>query len=157
MLRPFGYALAFSLLCLLLPFALPYFLKSYAPHWPLSIVLGLSLLGAVAWAAGGVHRLRTHPAAFGSILVAVLLLALLANPSILAALSLLVIGFGLQDRILLWLGALSLPAFIFCHYYRLQMDLQHKSYLLLATGAVLLALRAVLTRVSWAQEKTPTP
>jgi uncharacterized membrane protein len=68
------------------------------------------------------------------------------TPGILAAVIVIVLGFRRGNRLLLGLGAAFLVVFLIAFYYYLDVTLLVKSLLLLATGLLLLGLRALLLR-----------
>ncbi len=141
--RPLGYAAAVSLLLLLLMRLLPWDAAIFTMHYPVAAIVGTALIGLCFWARG---ELRRDPVML-AVLAGVVLLSVVANPAIVAALALLVLGYGLQDRALLTLGGLYLPFVLTLYYYNLNLDLMRKSLLLMGSGAVLLALYAFISRV----------
>lgn len=156
--RPLAFAVAVSLLGLLLLIVVPFApLALHGFRLPLGIVVATALLGVLGWAAGGARSLEAHRPAAVFVSLAVFALALGSNPAIVAAVGVLVLGFSLQDRPLVWIGGLSLPVFVTLFYYNLQMSLRDKSLLLLATGAVLVILELVLARLFRPKPATSLP
>jgi hypothetical protein len=144
--RPLGYAAAFSLLHLVSPLAGVWRTDVVASHsWPAKVLLGLSLIALSIWAAGAVRDRQSQPVQLAAI-AGLAALAACTSPGVLVALGLLLLGFSLQDRPLLALGLVALPVFLFEFYYDLEMTLLHKSGLLVGSGVLLLAARAVVVR-----------
>jgi hypothetical protein len=75
---------------------------------------------------------------------ATLLLGLLtlSTPGIMAAITVLTLGFDRRNRILIWLAIVFLVKFASFYYYSLRMTLLEKSIVLVASGLLLLAARA---------------
>lgn len=147
--RPLTHALAIALPATLSLVAFSG-LRIETPEWPSRVGLALGLLWLVAWLArGGLGR---EPVLLS--LAAVALLAAFSAPGILASIGLLVLGYAARDRVLPGVGLLSLACFVFTFYYDLDVKLDVKSGILAGTGAVLLALRAVLLRRPWAGRET---
>lgn len=146
--RPLGYALAVSLLVTLLAMvAAPDTIQ--VALWPSKLILTAGLIYLYYWAAGGRLGFGYEPLALA--VVPTLVLGAVTTPGVLAAVALLVIGRAHGDRILLALGALFFPVFIVKFYYDLNLDLMTKSFVLLASGAVLLSARFFLSRRPWAR------
>ena len=135
--RPAGYALACSLVINVLLVGIPTMLKIHA--WPSTVILTVALVVACRWAAAG-----AGPSVQQRVAVAVIALGLLSTPGILAALLLLVIGFGSGRRGLDALAMAFLPVFLVLFYYNLEVDLAYKSWILMGSGVVLLAVRHML-------------
>jgi uncharacterized membrane protein len=68
-------------------------------------------------------------------------LAAVTTPGVLAAIGLLVLGHARRDALLLAMGTAFFPIFIVVFYYEMEVSLLAKSYILMASGAVLLAAR----------------
>lgn len=145
--RPLGYALAVSLLlALVVLIAAPD--KIQVAVWPSKIILTAGLIYLYNWAAGGRLGFGYEPLALA--VIPTLVLGAVTTPGVLAAIALLVIGRAHGDRILLALGAAFFPVFIVKFYYDLDLNLMTKSFVLMASGAVLLAARFFLARRPWA-------
>jgi len=114
--------------------------------WPASLILGAGLLWAIVSIAGRgvVERSPDSWLAVGG----TVLLSVIAAPGVLVAVGLLAVGRALGDRILLVLGYVFFPAFLFTYYYSLEIDLASKSWILAGSGLVLLVLHQVLRRMS---------
>lgn len=134
---PLSYALPIALLVALL-------VTSLLPQqsWILS-------LGAIVCALAVVYRIsaETQAPKLGQFfLVLTLMVGVLTftEPGVIAALSLLVLGFARGDRVLMLLSASTFLFFISRYYYRLDITLLNKSFVLMLTGVVLLAAWAAL-------------
>lgn len=151
---PLGYALAISLVAVVLTFEVRWFNSiSIRVNAPLSTaILAIALIALTIWVAGGFPAFQKTPAAFIVVGCGIAGLGAVTNPAILVALGFLLIGFALQDRAFLILGAILLPVFTCLYYYNLQMDLMRKSEVLAASGALLLVLRVVVARMFWKSE-----
>lgn len=68
------------------------------------------------------------------------------TPGIVAALIVLLVAYWRGNTLLLGLAMLFLLLFLGAYYYNLDITLLNKSYILMGTGVVLLALRSVFTR-----------
>jgi uncharacterized membrane protein len=102
----------------------------------INIALTISLIGLIGWAAGGMDKLRHGPlmvAAIGAVI-----LGTISAPGLLLAIILMIGGYARHDRLLLGLGSLLLPSFLFIYYYNLQATLWTKSGVLFTSGLVLL-------------------
>ena len=110
--------------------------------WPSSLILGAGLLWTIGRISGR-GSFRGSPDLwffFGG----VVLLSLMSAPGILVAIGLLTVGRWLGDRILMAIGYASLPVFLFTWYFSLEIDLGTKSWILMGSGLVLLALQQAL-------------
>lgn len=116
-------------------------------------MLTLSLVAVIAWAAGGVDHLRRPPLA--AAVAGAVLLGFAGAPGISFALLLLIVGHALHDMPVRVAGVLALPAFLVLWYYGRDMTFLEKSAALVASGAVLLAGRAVMARAGWDREVAP--
>jgi hypothetical protein len=145
-LRPLGYALALSVPADLFLVLLPEDVTA-TPWWPANVVLAAALVWLYQWVAGGWRRLKEEPLVVA--VVATVCLAAFTTPGVLAALGLLVLGYARRDALLLAMGTAFFPAFIVVFYYEMQISLLTKSYILMGSGAVLLAARWFLNRRGW--------
>jgi uncharacterized membrane protein len=68
------------------------------------------------------------------------------TPGVLAAVIVIVLGFQRGNRLLLGLGSVFLVIFLIAFYYHLDISLLQKSLILVATGLLLLGLRALMLR-----------
>lgn len=148
-LRPMGYAAALgALLTLIVPLMRLWF-EVPGDNLVRILMIG-ALIAAYAWAAGGVEELRSEPLVVA--IIATLVLGGLAPAGLLAAVGLLILGFGLHDRVLASLALVFLPVFLIFFYYNLEVTLFSKAWVLIGSGLVMLAARAFLARRAWAQE-----
>ncbi len=146
-LRPLGYAMALSVPVNLFLVVLPE-TAAEMHWWPANVVLAGALVWLYQWVAGGWENLRKEPLIVA--VVATIGLAAVTTPGVLAAIGLMVLGYARRDMLLLAMGIAFFPAFIVVFYYELQTSLLTKSYILMASGAVLLAAREFLNRRGWA-------
>jgi uncharacterized membrane protein len=143
--RPIAYGLVVALLGVLC-FGITELIP--IPRWWVSGLLLLPLLLVLAYRI--ISRLEQHvdtkivPWLVGATLLASL--PALWTPGVLAAVIVLVLGFQRGNRLLLGLGAAFLAVFLIAFYYHLDVTLLVKSLLLLATGLLLLGLRALMLR-----------
>lgn len=119
---------------------------------PMEALLALSLVGVLAWAAGGVDRLARP--ALAAAAVGVVLLGFAGAPGIVFALMLLVLGHARHDTPMRVVGILALPAFLVLWYYGKDMTFLVKSATLVGSGALLLAARGVMAALAWDREET---
>jgi hypothetical protein len=151
---PLGYAVAISLVAVVLTFEVHWFgeIGLWISVPPSIAILTIAFLALSVWVAGGLSAFRKNPVAFILLGCGIAALGMVTNPTILVALGFLLIGFALQDRAFLILGAILLPVFLSFYYYNLRIDLMRKSEVLAASGALLLVLRAVVARMFWKPE-----
>jgi len=140
---PVGYGLVFSTFVLLaLTLADPF------DQHPSGILASTALSAGVllmAWRLLGERR-RSGPGLAVMGLVLLLGLATSSAPGVMAAVGTLVLGFRAGERGLLGMAWSFLLFFLAAFYYNLEVTLLEKSGLLLASGALLLGLRALLRR-----------
>lgn len=148
-LRPMAFAFAASLPLLIATMGLQKF-GMESGGWPSKAILASGLLALLA-AVAGRSNLRREPVVVA--LVATLLLGTFTAPGLLAAIGLLVLGYHRRERLLVGLGVAAFAGFLWDFYYSLEMDLGTKSALLMASGALLLAARWVLSRRPWARRE----
>lgn len=108
----------------------------------LSLMFAAALMVLIGWVAGGMHHLTREPLALTAL--AVLALGVYSSPGILLAIGLMVLGYALHEKLLLLLGGLLMPAFLWLFYYSLQTDLMMKSLILIGSGLILLTGRLYL-------------
>jgi hypothetical protein len=143
--RPIAYGLVVALLgilCLGINELIP------IPRWWISGLLLLPLLLVLEYRIVSRFEPRASAAivpwlAAGTVLVS---LPALWTPGVLAAVIVIVLGLQRANRLLLGLGAAFLVVFLIAFYYHLDVTLLVKSLLLLATGLLLLGLRALMPR-----------
>ena len=97
------------------------------------VALELSIFAGQQPRPGRATRLLTVLA------TALLALLTLSTPGVIAAVTVLVLGFDRRNRILLGLAAVFLAKFLSAYYYSLQMTLLEKAVVLVASGLVMLA------------------
>ncbi|MBN8723149.1 MAG: GDYXXLXY domain-containing protein [Acidobacteria bacterium] len=114
------------------------------------IMFSVALLWLYQWALGSLERLKQQPILFG--VIATLILGFISTPGLLAALWLMILGYSLRDYILIALAIAFFPVFITIYYYNLDLTLDIKSYILMASGIVLLLMRWYLSKFK-AEEK----
>ena len=126
-------------------------------HHLLHVVVLVEVAGVGAVFTAGRVRAGWRPLGFAlaTALPMTLLLTIsgceVATPGLLAAIGLIVLGYALGERVLLGLGVVFVPTFLIAYYYDLDVGLDIKSWTLMASGAVLLAARWVLSRRPWAR------
>ncbi len=137
MFRPASYAFVFSIpTTLLLPIT---YSRIYTNWLPTSVFLCLGLVALVYWLSNNRLSLKEPPLLYA--IVAIVLLACFAPPGLLAAIALLILGHGIHNSFVTAYGFLFIPVFIIYFYYYLGIDLAYKSWTLIFSGLVLLALR----------------
>ena len=138
---PLAYAAAFSL-CITVTF---FAMESKIGHWRnqhINAILTLSLVGLIGWTAGNLEKLKTEPlilASLGSVL-----LGIISAPGVILSICLMVLGYAKHEKLLLLMGNLLMPVFIFLYYYNLDISLMAKSGVLVGSGIILLAGRGYL-------------
>jgi hypothetical protein len=148
-LRPLAYALAAAIALTHVVWVSG--LELGAPEWPARLLGAAWLLWIIHWSAHGRSLLRHEPLLAATAGTA--LLALVAPPGLFAALGLLVLGHALADRLVLGIGVIFVPAYLVQYYYELELPLDRKAYLLMASGLILLAVRWYLGRRPWARRE----
>ncbi|MCA0433250.1 MAG: DUF4401 domain-containing protein [Proteobacteria bacterium] len=139
---PLAYAAAFSLCITVVYLAAESTIGlsgNGQPHGSLLMTVSLTaaLAGLIAWAAGGVDKLKSEPllvALFGAVLLGVI-----AAPGVILSVYLMVLGYARHERLLLFMGIALCPVVIFFYYYNLDISLMAKSGVLVGSGLVLLA------------------
>ncbi|WP_319530901.1 DUF4401 domain-containing protein [uncultured Cohaesibacter sp.] len=122
-------------------------LGGIAQKWPLQILLTLALLALVVWVAGRHRAKPTEPmlVAFAGIC----LLGLVADPAIVLALGLMIVGYATHRPVHSMLGLLFAIGFGCHYYYILEMTLLQKSAVLVLSGLVFLFGAAVIYWRGW--------
>ncbi|MEO7910502.1 MAG: DUF4401 domain-containing protein [Roseiflexaceae bacterium] len=143
--RPIGYGLIVALLgvlCLGLTDLIA------IPYWWISGLLLLPMLLVLEYRVVSRFEPRANAAIAPWLVGATVLVSLPAlwTPGVLAAVIAIVLGFQRGNRLLLGIGAFFLVVFLIAFYYHLDVTLLLKSLLLLATGLLLLGLRALMPR-----------
>lgn len=144
---PLAYATAFSLCITVIYFTMESKIGAWdnKQNYSLAFVntlLMLSLVGLIGWAAGNLEKLKTEPLMLAS--VGAILLAMISAPGVLLSICLMVLGYAKHEKLLLLMGMLLMPMFIFLYYYNLDISLMAKSGILIGSGVVLLAGRGYL-------------
>ncbi|MDI4662756.1 DUF4401 domain-containing protein [Xanthobacter autotrophicus] len=120
---------------------------------PIETILTLSLIGTLAWVAGGVGRLAEPPLAAAA--AGIVLLGLAGAPGVSFALLVLIVGHALHDVPLRVVGVLALPVFLVLWYYGRDLSFLEKSATLVGSGLLLLGGQFVIARAGWDREETP--
>ncbi len=108
------------------------------------VIFSFALLWLYQWALGSLERLKQPPILFG--VIATLILGFISTPGLLAALWLMILGYSLRDYILIALATIFFPVFITIYYYNLDLTLDIKSYILIASGIIFLLMRWYLSK-----------
>lgn len=144
---PLAYATAFSLCIVVIFFAV----ESKIGHWknpqPYSLtfvnaILTMSLVALIGWASGNLEKLKTEPlmlASLGSVL-----LGIISVPGLILSICLIVLGYAKHEKLLLLMGIVLMPVFIFLYSYNLDISLMAKSGVLVGSGIILLAGRGYM-------------
>ncbi len=142
---PLAYATAFSLCITVIFFGVESELWRNSEPYSLGFinaVLALALVALIGWAAGNLEKLKREPlmpAALASVL-----LGIISAPGVILSICLMVLGYAKHERLLLLMGILLSPVFIFLYYYNLDISLMAKSGVLIGSGIILLAGRGYL-------------
>jgi hypothetical protein len=149
---PLLYGLLFSLCASAL------FLASYAKfgYWrheefinPVFITLLFtgSLIAIITWIVGGIEKLNAGPTRLACL--GAILLGLISAPGIILSIILMVLGYAKHEKIMVTMGALLVPVFLFFYYYNLDVSLMEKSGVLIGSGVALLAGRFYIGFKGW--------
>lgn len=145
---PLAYATAISLCITVIYFTV----ESKIGHWEnkqdyslnfINALLTLSLVGLIGWAAGNLEKLKTEPLILASL--GAILLGIVSAPGVILSICLMVLGYAKHEKLLLLIGIVLMPLFIFLYYYNLNVSLMTKSGVLVGSGLVLLVGRGYLT------------
>lgn len=145
---PLAYSVAFSLFLIIIFFSVEAKIGQLGgEHHTYSLAfvnatLTLSLIGLIGWAAGNLKKLKTEPlmiASLGSIL-----LGIISAPGVLLSICLMILGYAKHEKLLLLMGLLLMPVFIFLYYHNLSINLMAKSVVLVGSGIILLIGRGYL-------------
>jgi hypothetical protein len=148
---PLAYAAAFSLCIMVIFFAagskpscfLGWFWKTR--HYGMTFInalLSLSLVVLIGWAAGSAEKLKTGPLMLASL--GAILLGIVSAPGVILSICLMVLGYSKHENLLVLMGILLIPVFVFLYYHNLDSSLIAKSGILIGSGIVLLAGRGYL-------------
>lgn len=114
-----------------------------------SYVVAIVLLGCMWYLAE-----KPYPwLAMGLLTVGLLALAYFLPATLFFALLLMVLGYAAHDKVILAIGLLLLPYYLFQYYYDLQTTLLNKSYLLMASGLILLLIAGFIGKMGWHRER----
>ncbi len=113
----------------------------------INITFTAGLIGLIAWANGGLVKLRSEPLILA--IAGALALGVVSAPGILLAITLLVLGYAKHELLSTVLGALLIPVFMWVYYYSIDVSLLQKSAILAGSGAVLLAGWGYLKYRGW--------
>ena len=139
---PVAYAFAFSLCATVLhPAAYeaifgPLDYGTIHPDFVNAFMAG-GLIALFAWAAGSIDALKRPPLILAS--SGAVLLGVVSAPGVMLSIGLMILGYARHDKLLLVLGALLMPAFLWLYYYSLDVSLLTKSLILTGSGVILLA------------------
>lgn len=106
-----------------------------------------SLVAVISWIVGGIKKLNAEPLILACL--GVVLLGLISAPGIILSIILIVLGYAKHEKIMIIMGALLVPVFVFFYYYNLDISLMEKSILLIASGIVLLVSRFYMIFKEW--------
>ncbi len=150
---PLAYALACSLCAgaLILSTQGPFF-NSHREEVMISRLLlnseaAIAFIALIGWATGDWKKLKTEPFIIASVGIA--LMAAVSAPGIILSLGFLILGYSKSDYLLIVLGALLLPVFLFFYYYNMDVTLLHKSIILASSGVLLLTGLGYLKFRQW--------
>ncbi|NOQ36767.1 MAG: DUF4401 domain-containing protein [Methylococcaceae bacterium] len=149
---PLSYAFVFSLCASIL------FLASHTEfgYWNndelihpafVNIILAGGLIALIGWASGGLQNLKNEALILASL--GTVLLGIFSAPGIILAIGLMILGYAKHESLLIILGGLLTPVFLFIFYYNLDISLMYKSGILFVSGLVLLAGRVYLHYKNW--------
>lgn len=149
---PLKYSLLFSLSAMVLFLAAQMEFGGWGEEIPISslfssLLLTLSLIAAIVWIVGGVNRMRSEPLLLS--VLGTIALGSVSAPGVILSVILMLLGYARHERIMMTLGALLLPAFLWFYYYNLDISLFEKSGILVGSGIVLLAARFYLSFRKW--------
>jgi Domain of unknown function (DUF4401) len=147
---PIAYALAssivLSVLCIELIPMLSTEAISFSPYLNTYLfsktLFTIALIGLIIWAAGGVGKLKTEPVLIA--VIGAILLGIFSTSGVILSICFMILGYGKHDKLLLLLGILLNPIFICLYYYNLKLTLMAKSWVLIASGFILLAGKSYL-------------
>jgi len=150
-LRPLAFSAAFMLPATLLSWNIEQTIDKFEginkalTLWPESLFLSGSLIYSYFYLSGGLRRSTESWMVLA--VAATILLGVFSTPGILVVMGLLVLGYGLDEKMLTWLAYAFLPVFLIVFYYNLNIDLAYKSWIIAGSGAILLGVRWIAGRL----------
>lgn len=111
--------------------------------WPSTIIVTISLFLLICHFSDDWKQDQTTRAA----LLITILLAIFTTPAILTAIGLFILGHGLQKTIITVLAFGYMPLSLTSYYYFMGVDLAHKSWIMMASGLLLLGTRFLLSKI----------
>lgn len=156
LLQPVAYALALALLFWEAPLSASWLFGYGGDTWRFAVPRFLAPMAygftCVALAGTVARELAPRVWSYWAAAVALVCAAAALAPGLVAALLVLLLGFAAGRRVLVGMALLAAIWYLGAYYYRLQITLLEKSGVMLATGAVLIGLRFLLTTL-WPLEK----
>ena len=120
---------------------------------PAKILFTAVLIYLYVWATR--REGRKWNLAMTTAVVITVALGIMATPGILVAIMLMVIGYEREDHLMVGLGIAIFPIFIWFYYYNLNLNFMTKSFILMGSGAILLAARLYMGRFSSGDSSHP--
>lgn len=154
-LMPMAYAIIFALSYEIMQISLPDRLEIYVSIGTIGYLLNkafmiFALILLVYFIAKS-HKLHLDEK-FIIIYLGIIILGAVSSTGVIFAIALLVLGYHNQDKILLILGTLFIPVFLYLYYHNLNVILLNKSIILVSSGALLLLARQYLKYRKWDRE-----
>jgi hypothetical protein len=151
-LRPLAYSGLFGLPTILM-LAYEWMSNSFSqrdliPSGPATIMVCIGLIVLICYLS---DDWRTNKTSRALILITIFL-SLFTTPAILTGVGLLVLGHGLQKTLISVLAYGYLPLSLTCYYYFMGVDLSQKSWVMMASGLLLLGTRFGLSKLPQQQE-----
>ncbi len=115
-----------------------------------SLLFTIALIATIVWIAGGLSKLKSEAVVLGCL--GAVALGVLSAPGVLLAVTLMILGYGKHEKIMIAMGALLLPVFLYHYYYNLDVSLLEKSGVLVGSGLLLLAARFYISFRKWDKE-----
>lgn len=152
---PLAYATACSLCIMIILFTFASKFVYWENKQPYSLafinsILALSLIGLIGWVADDWVKLKKEPLALA--VLGAVILGILSLPGVILSICLMVLGYAKHEKLLLLMGILLMPMFMFIYYYNLDISLLAKSVTLVTSGMILLAGRIYMSSRKLDQE-----